>query len=510
MFWSPDSRFIAFSFTNGPFTSGQLKKLDISGGPPTTICDIPAAVPGGTWNSDGVIVFAANNAPGLMRVSAAGGMATPLTSLDRARGETNHRYPRFLPDGKHFLYQRMSNIPENRGIFVGSIDAKPEEQRLEPVMLSDRQAIYTEPLGRGPGRLLFLRDTTLLAQPFDPASFELSGEPVPVADQVASFAPATVGLFSVSDTGVLAYRVGVGGNQVQLTWFDANGKVLGTVGEKGAYVNPALSPDGTRIAVTQLDLLTANSDIWVVDIARGNSIKVTFRPGRNAFPVWSPDGKRLMFSSLNAGHLDLYLKNADGTGEERLILQTEQDKRPTSWSKDGRFLFFQSNDPKAGFDLWVLPAPDGPTGATKPVPYLRTERQEFLATLSPDGRWVAYGEAEANNTDVYVRPFDPNRIAESAAGGKWLVSKGGAGNPRWRGDGMELYYTDTSLATMAVDVRTDQTFNPGAPRRLFTLPLAYAGDVTSDGKRFLNVLNEGANAPAPFTVVTNWQSVLAR
>jgi len=204
------------------------------------------------------------------------------------------------------------------------------------------------------------------------------------------------------------------------------------------------------------------------------------------------------------------LKNADGSGEERLVLQTEQDKRPTSWSKDGRFLFFQSNDPKAGFDLWVLPDPDGPTGATKPVPYLRTERQEFLATLSPDGRWVAYVEAEANNTDVYVRPFDPDRIAESAAGGKWLVSKGGAGTPRWRGDGMELYYTDTSLATMAVDVRTDQTFNPGAPRRLFTLPLAYAGDVTSDGKRFLNVLNEGANAPAPFTVVTNWQSVLAR
>jgi hypothetical protein len=235
VFWSPDSRFIAFSFTNGPFTSGQLKKLDISGGPPTTVCDIPAAVPGGTWNNDGVIVFAANNAQGLMRVSAAGGMATPVTSLDRARGETNHRYPRFLPDGKHFLYQRISNIPENRGIFVGSIDAKPEEQRLEPVMLSDRQAIYTEPLGRGPGRLLFLRDTTLLAQPFDPASFELSGEPVPVADQVASFAPATVGLFSVSDTGVLAYRVGVGGSQLQLTWFDAEGKVLGTAGEKGAY-----------------------------------------------------------------------------------------------------------------------------------------------------------------------------------------------------------------------------------------------------------------------------------
>ena len=375
VFWSPDSRFIAFSFTNGPFTSGQLKKLDISGGPPTTICDIPAAVPGGTWNNDGVIVFAANNAPGLMRVSAAGGVATPVTSLDRSRGETNHRYPRFLPDGKHFLYQRISNNPENRGIFVGSIDAKPEEQSLKPVLLSDRQAIYTEPLGRGPGRLLFLRDTTLLAQPFDPGSFELSGEPVPVADQVASFAPATVGLFSVSDTGVLAYRVGVGGNQVQLTWFDAEGKVLGTAGEKGAYQNPALSPDGTRIAVTQLDRQSANSDIWVVDIARGNSIKVTFRPGRNAFPVWSPDGKRLMFSSLNAGHLDLYLKNADGSGEERLVLQTEQDKRPTSWSRTDGSCSSRAPIRKPGL-----------TSGSCPIPTVRQARRSRFRTFEPSAR----------------------------------------------------------------------------------------------------------------------------
>ena len=216
-----------------------------------------------------------------------------------------------------------------------------------------------------------------------------------------------------------------------------------------------------------------------------------------------------MFLSLNAVHLDLYLKNADGSGEERLVLQTEQDSvRPLV--QDGRFLFFQSNDPKAGSDLWVLPDPDGPTGATKPVPYLRSERLEFL------GKFIArraLGRLWRGRSEQYRRlrdPFDPDRITESAAGGKWLVSKGRAGNPRWRSDGMELYYTDTSLAMMSVDVRTDQTFNPGAPRRLFTLPLVFAGDVTSDGKRFINVLNEGANAPAPFTVVTNWQSVLAR
>jgi Tol biopolymer transport system component len=282
------------------------------------------------------------------------------------------------------------------------------------------------------------------------------------------------------------------------------------VGDKGAYQNPAVSPDGTRIAVTQLDRQSANSNIWVLDVARGNSIKVTFKPGRNDSPVWSPDGKSIMFSSNNAGHMDLYLKSADGSGEERLVLKTEQDKRPTSWSKDGRFLLYESADPKTGNDIWVLPDPAVAAGNPKPIPYLRTEFGENRAMFSPDGRWVAYAGAEAGNSDIYVRPFYPDKIAESAAGGKWLISKGGAINPHWRGDGKELYYTETTLQLMAVDVRTEKTFDPGAPRRLFTQPLLNSVDVTADGKRFVVPAPDGANAPSPFTVVTNWQAVLKK
>jgi len=444
-----------------------------------------------------------------MRVSAAGGIPTPVTVVDPSRKENYHVHPQFLPDGKHFLYFRMSQDPETQGIYVGSIDAKPEQQSLKPVLLTDRQGVYAASLVGGTGRLLLLRDATLFAQPFDTGHFELSGEPVPVADQVASTPVVRLGYFSVSENNVLVYRVGVGGNQVQLTWFDSQGKVLGTVGDKGTYNNPALSPDGTHVAVTQFDGQAGNSNIWVVDLARGTNIKVTFNPGRNDYPVWSPDGRSIMFASNRGGHLDLYLKNADGSGEERLVFKTEQDKRPTSWSKDGRFLLYNSYDPKTRGDIWVLPDPANATPNAKPFPYLRTEFTEGAAVFSPDGHWVAYAGDDSGSSNVYVRPFYPDKIAESATGGKWLVSKGTAGNPRWRGDGKELYYSDQGQLT-AVEVRAGKTFEPGASRHMFSFALFVNGDVTPDGKRFLFPTTEGTNAPAPFTVVTNWQAMLRK
>ncbi|HZL95407.1 MAG TPA: protein kinase, partial [Vicinamibacterales bacterium] len=305
VFWSPDSRFIAFGSTPGPFAPGQLKKLDITGGPPQTICDVPGAVSSGTWSKDGVIVFGPNQRAGsmLFRVSAAGGTPTPATLIDRARGENAHRHPQFLPDGRHFLYFRNSSNPRRRGVYVGSIDVKPEEQSLTRIMASDRQAFYSPPAGNGPGQLLFLRDTTLFAQPFDPDRLELVGEPLPVTDQVGSFAPGQAGLFSVSQTGVLSYRVGPGGDQRQLTWFDGQGKSLGTIGEKGSYAGQQLSPDGTRVAVTQFERQSGDSNVWVLDLARGTNTKVTFNAGRNDFPIWSPDGQTLAFASNRNGRL---------------------------------------------------------------------------------------------------------------------------------------------------------------------------------------------------------------
>jgi Tol biopolymer transport system component len=477
----------------------------MSGGPATTICDVPGAVPGGTWNSDGLIIFASNDAPGLFRVSASGGVATLLTMVDTKRGETDHRFPQFLPDGRHFLYMRVSSNPEHQGVFSGSIDSKPEQQSITPVMLSNRQGVYIPAFAGSPGQLLFLRETTLFAQPFDPERLKLSGEPIPVTDQVGSFAAANAGLFSVSTTGVLAYRVGTGGDQSRLTWFDTSGKVTSTSGANGNYRSPAISRDGTRIAFSQLDSSNGNSNIWVLDIARGAPGKVTFNSGNNDYPTWSPDGKSIAFASNRRGHMDLYVKNADGTGEERLLLESQEDKTPEDWSRDGRYLVYRDTDPKNSEDIWILPL----QGNAKPIPFLRTEFSEGLARFSPDGRWIAYTSTEAGNPEVYVRPFSPENAGNEAAGGKWLISNGGGLFAAWRADGKELFYVTPALQQMAVDVSTSKVFEHGMPRRLFALSLFNRGDVSGDGKRFLYTSPE-VTASSPFVVVTNWQARLRR
>jgi eukaryotic-like serine/threonine-protein kinase len=300
--------------------------------------------------------------------------------------------------------------------------------------------------------------------------------------------------------------VGAGGDLRQLTWFDPQGKVLGTVGEKGAYESPAVSPDGSRVAVTQFDWQNGNSNIWVLDVSRGTSTKVTYNAGRNANPEWSPDGKNIVFSSNRGGHMDLYVKNADGSGEERLLLKSEEDKLPNSWSRDGRFLLYSNVNPKTQEDLSILPL----DGDRMPVPFLATQFREGFGRFSPDGRWIAYMSNESGNDEIYVRPFSPDKIAESAAGGKWLISRGGGVFPHWRGDGKELFYFTAALQQMALDVSTEKTFQPGVPRQLFPIPLLSRGDVTADGRRFLYPTPEGSNAPSPFTVVTNWQAALKK
>jgi len=511
VFWSPDSRYIAFGATPGPFAPGQLKKLDISGGPPQTICDTPSAVVGGTWNRDGVIVFS-HNATGrsaLMRVSAAGGVATAITAPDPARGERFTLYPEFLPDGRHFLYFRLFRSSSDTGAYVDSADAKPEEQSSKPFFLTDRQVSFANAVGGGPGYLLFLRESTLFAQPFDPGKLVLSGEPVPVADQVGSFAPGSAGLYSVSNSGVLAYRTGSGGSLRQLTWVDRDGKVLGTVGDKSSYsitATPAISPDETRVAVTQFDGQRGSSNIWVLDTKRGTSTRLTFGSGNDGSPVWSPDGKKIAFASNRGGHQDLYEKPADGSGEEQLLLKSEEDKQPTGFSRDGRLLLYTVNGPKTGGgDIFMLL-----DGERKPMPVLQTEFFEGYAQFSPDGRWIAYTSGESGTPEIYVRPFSPQNGAEGA---KWLVSKGGGNNPHWRADGKELLYlTPDGQQQMAVDVTTtEKSVQPGTPHKLFTTDgSAFVPNPTLEGKRFLYAAPEGANAQTPFMIVLNWQAGLKK
>jgi Tol biopolymer transport system component/predicted Ser/Thr protein kinase len=512
-FWSPDSRFIAFS-TSGGTSPGQLKKLDIASGPPQVICDVPSSIPGGTWNREGVIVMGTNGGP-LLRVSAAGGAATPITALDASRKETAHRFAQFLPDGKHFLYYRASGDPQFSGVYAGSLDAKPQEQSLKPVLITDRQAVFSPAVSGGPGLLLSMRNDTLFAQPFDADRLELSGEAVPVADQVGSFALANAALFSVSENGALAYRIGagIGGDRINsLAWYDRTGKLTATLGEAGRYTNPAVSPDGIHVAVTAYDVSLSTSNIWVMDASRGTNTRLTFgRASSDDNAVWSPDGKTIIFASNRSGYYDLYQKPADGSGQEQLLLKSDMEKRPTNWSRDGHFLLYTEANPKTNGDIWVLPL----DGNRKPFLFLQTEFNESQARFSPDGRWVAYVSNEAGMADVYVRPFTPDQNGGAAGGGKWLVSNGGGVNPRWNRSGKELYFIRFAQnSQMAVKVSTDKTFQAGVPGKLFDIPqVTTAPDVAADGNSFLYAAlagTTGTAGPTPFNVVLNWQAALKR
>jgi eukaryotic-like serine/threonine-protein kinase len=497
-FWSPDSRSIAFG------AGGKLKKLGIFGGFPQTICDIDLSSGGvgGAWNSDGVIIFGGDPS-GIMRVSAAGGVATPLTA---PRGNF-HAFPSFLPDGRHFVYLSASTDP---GIFLGSLDAKPEQQSSKRLLATLHSPVYAPSPDAAWGYLLFLHEGTLMAQGFDTRRLELRGEPVPVAERLGKF--LLLGFFSASANDVLAYRSGAPFALARPTWFDRQGKALGTSAEAGTYVNLALSPDGKRVATARIEATgdAVGQDIWLLDFARGGSTRFTFGPGPAMWPVWSPDGARIVFQTLDG----LYLKPASGAGKEEPLLKTKAPIFPDDWSRDGRFLLYSAIDPKTGYDLWVLPDLGGASGDRKATPFLQTQFNERYGQFSPDSHWIAYVSDESGRPEVYVRPFP----ASSNGGAKVKVSQEGGSQPRWRKDGKELFYLSPDGKLMAVEVvATGPVLQTGIPKPLFQVPAsspinddAFSWDVAADGKRFL--INTMAVAPAaePVTVVLNWTAGLKK
>jgi len=498
-FWSPDSRFVAFD------ASGKLKNIDVSGGPRQTLCDLPATAVGGSWNSDGVIIFA--QAPGpVMRIPAGGGNPTPLTAFG-SKDESGHLFPSFLPDGRHFLYGGFSRDPSHLGFFVGSLDAKPEEQNSKP-FTSDVESNYVAP-SDGSGQVLFIRDGALQAQPFDMRLLTLSGEPVTLAEHVGTF--GSYGFFSASHNGVLVYRTGGEEQDLQLTWFDREGNVLTTAGEPRSFMSAALSPDGRRVAFSAIGAnrgVVSGLGLWFLDLSRGTSARFTFGPaGEN--PVWSPDGSQIIFGTRGSG---LYEKLASGVSEEQLILKSTQDLSPTSWSHDGRFLLYTAVDPKTKDDLWILPL----EGDRKPFPFLHTEFAESDGRFSPDGHWVAYTSDESGRSEIYVRSFSPSTSgATSNSAGGVLISSNGGTEPRWRGDGRELFYRGADRKLMAVELTLTPAFQAGLPKVLFRMPEEggpSAGrpmwDATPDGKRFL--LPVPQSSTTPFTVVLNWPSLLKK
>jgi Tol biopolymer transport system component len=483
-FWSPDSRFLGF------ISGGKLKKIDVIGGPPQTICDAPGGSDG-TWSPEGVILYDGTGTDPIRRVAAAGGTPVDLIKPDPANKVTQVGWPEFLPDGHHFLYLAIGGRPEDSAYRVGSLDSS----ETVAAAASQTQVVYAPP-----GRLLFVRDGTLVSQPFDSKTFKTTGDPVPLAEKIGT---DSVGLarFSVSREGTLVYRTGeVNG---RLLWVDVNGRELETIGQAGIYGDPAVSRDGTRVVFTQRDPRTNKIDLWVRDLARGVTSRFTFSPGANGAGAWSPDGSQIAFSSeAEPGKSrDIYVKPASGQGEATAVLQDNTVKTVTDWSRDGRYLAYISRElNSANLDIWVLPI----TGDRKPIPIATTPFEETLAVFSPDGHYLAYRSNESGRPEIYVRTFPGNT-------GKWQVSVNGAGDPHWSADGKRLYFRGTDQKLMAVDVDTRGSFQAGTPRMLFAASTQVGVttrnrfDVSPDG-RFLTVAPQSRDAIGPTTVVLNWNA----
>src|SRR5712664_2185853 len=427
-FWSPDGKFIGF------FADGKLKKVEVSGGKVQVLCDAPNGR-GGAWNRDGVIVFTPDGVGGLSRVSSLGGSPVEMTKPDTSRFEWSHRWPVFLPDGKHFLYlaSNFSGQLEYNAIFLGALDS--QERRL--LVNTSANAAYAEP-----GYLLYLRDNTLVAQPFDRRHYVLSGEPHALNDDVLYTPLVDRAVFSVSGGAVLVTQTGKGAALSQLMWFDRSGKPTGTVGVPGSYNNVRLSPDGRRIATDQTDTDGRNIDIWVHESVRGTVTRLTFDPSLDEAPIWSPDGKKILFSS-NRKQLGFhfYLKNADGSGieEEAADFGPGLLANAWDWSRDGKNALFRK-----GIELWYFSWSER---VAKPL--LQAKWTVRNAQFSPDGRWVAYASNETGRMEIYVFAFP-------TANGRWQLPSVGGQEPRWRQDGKELFYLSAEGKMMAV------TVNPGA------------------------------------------------
>lgn len=490
-FWSPDSRQIAFS------AGGTLQRVDVSGGPPVTICGDCNAGYGGTWNRDGVIL-STNRDRLLYRVPAAGSDPKPLRPL--AEGETAQVWPEFLPDGKHYIYLSMSNRPNQQGIYVASLDSTDRKF----IVGTDVNAAYLQS-----GQLLFMRGDVLMAQPFDLRNLTLGGEPRPVADHIdtaaATGAPLPAATFAASPNGVLVWHRVFQSSQSLPQWFDRSGKRLSVVGEAADYSNPALSPDDTKLAVGIRDPQTKTRDIWIFDLLRGTKTRLTFDPADDLDSIWSPDGTQIAFTSNRTGQRNIYRKPADGSGSEELLLGgKEGQENVEDWSRDGKYLMY-NYQPSNGAHLYILPL----AGDRKPVPFLNTEFRTQQGQFSPNGRWVAYRSMESGRTEIYVQGFT---LDSSQARGKWQVSVAGGEIPRWRRDGKELYY-EFNNGYFAVDVKTDgASLEAGIPRLLFETPTIFSNTgggqpfvVTHDGQRFLVLSPVDKTTNQPLEVLVNWR-----
>lgn len=490
-FWSPDGRWLGF------YANGKLNKIEARGGPVVPLCDATTGR-GGTWNESGTIVFQRSWSEGLMKIPAAGGTPEPVTVLNKDRFELAHRWPCFLPDGRHFLFYVVSttnpSTSEYSGIYLGSLDSKDTQLLLK----SESRALIAK------GHLLYRSGSTLMASPFNVSSRKITGDPVPVATDIPGGAVSWGGAqFGVSAAGILVHMRGAGAAHTVLNWHDRTGKVLAPVTEPGNYWEPSLSHDGTRLAAAVGQDV---GDIWIYDLESGMRTRFTFDPADDRTPIWSPDDHRLAFTSSRGSEGEIYVRPASGQGEATLLFAAKVQAELTDWSADGRLIFFNRLDPgENGYDIWAFN-----TETSEAAAVLEGKLHQKDASLSPDGKWLAFVSDESGAHEVYVQSFPEGQ-------GRWMISSDDvpspAIRPKWRGDGRELFYMKGGTV-LAVPVAGTATFTFGSPHALFSVnvtPSSVEFMVAKDGQRIMtNDLPPVALGSLGAAMIQNWEIALGR
>ena len=483
-FWSPDSRYIGF------FADGNLKRISASGGIPESITDVWLGF-GGTWNEEGTILFSGGPLNPISKISVTGGDPVVITEVDESRGEFGHRWPHFLPDGKHFLYLIHGGEPEIEGVYIGSIDSDMKKFLFRNLS----QAYYV------PGYILFVRENILYAQPFDSRRLEITGDSVPIADPVMEFTPAmSYAGFSASQNGILAYHSGEIEVGASIAISNRNGDIIKRGGDPRPYGSSRLSPDQTKIAVNILEPERRTNDIWWIDIERDVSNRITYAEPFQYYPIWSPDGNSVAFLEIQENAFKLKTKSIFDTDDEQIVYRSARGFVPNHWSPDGRYIAMHKvGEQEATADIWALPLDDN----EDPFPIAQTHFNDVYPAFSPDGRWIAYESNETGRPEIYVRPFP-------GPGRRWQVSTEGGGRPIWTKNGREVIYMDQMRNITAVEITIrENDIEVGERQTLFNpvrmVNLRYF-DVSANGETIIYPTLPGAGEHDYITLVVNWDT----